>query len=412
MKKRVLVLLGRYFPKASANTICTQNVLDLLPKDNYNVDIICYDDGLKTDTNYRVIKLSRGLLHSFEYKLEMKNGKCVSLLKNVVKTILKLQQLPFLFVWPWTDPIFTSKVYNTAKHLYSKHKYDYVLAIHMPLSSIIVGNKLKRIYPDMQFIPVFWDSLSGGVPISLFSLEWNTRKKLKWEQKLLSNADKIVVMESSRSHHKKYSSRYDYYSRFIFLDIPLLVCHNYERYNSPYRKEKTNIVFCGTANSPLRNIEFFAKLAKYVNKIDDSIVFYIIGKCNCTDLFDSSNIVYLKEVPHDKLSPYIACSDILLNFGVKTPAAISGKIFEYMGYAKPIISTYSIDDEACLPYLKKYPNALLLNENDTDFEKQAEILIDYAHDAITKKIEVEEIKRIFKNNMPESFISAVFGEDT
>ena len=59
--KRVLVLEGRYFPKASANTICMQNVLDSLEKNLYEVDIICYKDGLENE-NKNVYKISRGLI--------------------------------------------------------------------------------------------------------------------------------------------------------------------------------------------------------------------------------------------------------------------------------------------------------------------------------------------------------------
>ena len=64
--KRVLVLEGRYFPKASANTICMQNVLDSLEKNLYEVDIICYKDGLENE-NKNVYKISRGLIQSLLY---------------------------------------------------------------------------------------------------------------------------------------------------------------------------------------------------------------------------------------------------------------------------------------------------------------------------------------------------------
>ncbi len=411
MKKRVLVLLGRYFPKASANSICTQNILDLLPKEKYDIEIICYKDGLNTNTGYKVSKISRGLIHNLDYKFESKSDRISGVLRKCCTLLIKAKLLPFLFVWPWADPIFTYKVYRKAEELNAICAFDYVLSIHMPISSLIVGNKLKKKHNSIKYIPVFWDSLSGGVPISLFSKEWNLNKKLKWERKLLKNADKIVVMESSRLHHLKYSKMFDYYTKFIYLDIPLLVCHNTRDYISPFNKEKINVVFCGTANFPMRNIEYFGILAKNIENIDNRIMFYVIGKCNCTNYFTSTNITYLQEIPHDKLPPYIACSDVLLNFGVKTPSAISGKIFEYMAYAKPIISTYSIAEEACIPYLKKYPVSLLIDENDVNYESQARKIVDFINYSVNKKIDIVEIRNIFKNNMPETFDNAIFGAE-
>ena len=59
--KRILILTGRYFPKASPNTICIQNIIDALPKDAYETEIICFEDGLG-EKEERVHKISRGII--------------------------------------------------------------------------------------------------------------------------------------------------------------------------------------------------------------------------------------------------------------------------------------------------------------------------------------------------------------
>ena len=410
MKKRVLFILGRYYPKASPNSICTQNIIELLPKDKYDIEIICYDDGLEYSGDYSVTKISRGLLMSAIYRREGDNNLLIKFLKETQK----IKDALFIPVWPWTDPVFTNKVYKTALELHQKTPFDYVVSIHMPLSSVIVGNRLKKKYPSIKHVPYFLDSLSGGIPLSLFSKEWNIKKKLKWEKRILTNADKIVVMESSREHHLKYSSQLSYYSKFVFLDIPLLKKQIGAPLDNPYLEKYgkcINVTFCGSAIQPMRNISFFNTLAKHIAQIDDNIRFHFIGICNCVETISSKNIIYHGEMQHEKLIPYISNADVLLNFGVKTPSAISGKIFEYMSYLKPIISTFSIDNEACIPYLEKYPCALMIDERNENYQIQASKVVRFINNATGYTINKELITKTYINNMPETFITCVFGTD-
>ena len=128
-----------------------------------------------------------------------------------------------MLTWPWTDPVYTYKVYSKALELSKNIEFDMIIAVHMPLSSVIVGNKLKKKYPSTKFIPYFLDSLSGGRALKQMSMQWNLNKKLAWERRLLGNADKIIVMESSRLHHEKYNKSSNFYSKIKYLDIPLLI---------------------------------------------------------------------------------------------------------------------------------------------------------------------------------------------
>lgn len=125
-------------------------------------------------------------------------------------------------------------------------------------------------------------------------------------------------------------------------------------------------------------------------------------------LADSYNITVETHdyLPHNELVKYLKDADVLLNFGVDNPNAISGKIFEYIGFAKPIISTYFIDDEAVLPVLNKYPAALLLDERKEPKEYESAIgkfLADYEK----AQIDVGLIERTFKNNLPETYVETI-----
>lgn len=411
-KKNILFLTGRYLPNMSANGVCINNIIRTLPPDDYKVSCICYDDGEKTaGDNVRIIRVSRGLLKSLMYKTEKKSGKLNAVFGKAIALANKIKDIPFLLSWPWNDPIFTNRVFRKAEKLHKKNPFDYVVAVHMPLSSLIAANKLKKKYPEVRFIPYFLDSLSAGRPISYMSEEWNRKKKLNWERKLLPAADKIVVMEASRAHHEKYSAQAEYYDKFVYLDVPLLCVQNNTDAPNPFGEEqKIQVTFGGAALHPMRNMQFFIKLADKIHSIDDRIVFNIIGQCNCQDRFDPEIIRYHQPLPHDQLIPYLAHSDVLLNFGVRVPAAISGKIFEYMSFGKPIISTYGIQDEACIPYLKKYPRALLIEENEDVPDQTAQEAAEFIRCSIGCQADTETIKTTYRNNLAETFIQEIFDE--
>lgn len=403
MNKRILILMGRFFPKASPNSICLEQIVELLNEQNIDITCICYDDGLTDDKerNISVHKIKRGPIMTQEYRLENQNASCRKTLLGILK---KIKQIMLLFIYPWNDPIFTFKVYKLSKKLYSINEYDLVLCIHMPISSVIVGHLLKRKYSKIKFVPYFLDSLSGGRPFRFMPLKWNLKKKCKWEEKLLSNADSILVMESSRKHHEKYNANQGFYKNLVFLDIPLIKEVPNIKENFKQKDDQIIVLFCGTANYPMRNVKYFLDIINCLE--DENICFMFIGESNCSNLFENKNVKYLKNMKHDELIKYYEKADFLLNLGVKTPSAISGKIFEYMSYGKPIISTYSIDEEACIPYLNKYPIKLLIDER-VDFRKQSINLYEFIMKNINKHVDFKEINEIYFKNTPDAFINEI-----
>lgn len=402
----VLVLTGRYLPKMSANSVCIDNVIRCMPETVESVTCVCYDDGFSyTDQRVDIIRISRGIVKSILYQLEDNRSFIGRIIKKILLALNNAELLLRIPFWPWLDPIFTAREFNVAKKIVEKKKIDIVIAVHMPLSSIIVGAKLKKIYPKLRFYPYFLDSLSGGIPFALMPAKWNLKKKLKWEKSLLPYADKIIVMNSSRLHHEKYSKKFEYYNRFVYLDIPLLKHPEMVNVRNPFDVDYMNVVFCGTANMPLRNMEYFSEISKKLEKT--KIRFTIIGQCNCVELFDADNVHYIPAMSHNQLRPYLQYADAFINFGVRTPAAISGKIFEYMSYGKPIISTYSIDDEACIPYLRKYPASLLIDERNSDIDRAADMLLRFVCDWKGRMVGYNEVCALFQDNRPETFVEKI-----
>jgi hypothetical protein len=404
--KHILFLMGRHLPVPSANSICCENIIRILLIKGYKVTCLTYYDGgeyeLNPAPNYRIIKVNRGKM----YRIEITQN-CNRFLKLIVKIFNRIKVILSLYRWPWQDPLYTKRLYQSAEKLYESDPFSVVVAVHMPISSLIVGDRLKRRHPDIQYIPYYLDSLSGGRPLSFFSYKWNLKHKLKWESKLSEKSDSIVCLQASYRHHQKYSANTAFFKKIIFMDIPLFCQVPYVNAEVPecFCKDKINILFAGTLNYPMRDVKNIISVAEETRHSDFRLIF--IGSSNCYSILNSSrvDIVYIPHVAHSQLNSYFKNADILLNLGVKCESAISGKIFEYIAYHKPIISTYSIDNESCIPYLEKYPRALLLDER-MDLKTQSLKFYQFVTLCKSKQMPIVDDSYYYLNT-PEAFVREV-----
>lgn len=400
--------MGKYYPNPSANSVCVKNIIDSIDKKEYCITIVCYDDFAYYDcNNIKIKKIKRNFFQNIFYKTERKKNIFSKLINVISKFILKYSQLLFLCSWPFTDPLYAKKVLRIVKKMHKREKFDYIVAVHKPISSLYVGSKMKKIDSSIKYIAYFLDSLSGGRPLSIKSDTWNLNKGLKLENKLLNNADKILFMDSTRKHHEKYNIDNIPYDKVCYVDIPYFISHKPIIANNS-KNDKKMILFCGTANYPLRNIAFFLKVINEIS--DNTYVFYFIGDTNYNLLIKNNlqNVVYLPNMSRDDLEVYLQNADFYLNLGVKVSSTISGKIFEYISYGKPIITTYSIDEEASISYLKRYPLSFFIDERDIDYKQQARKLLEFLNNNIDKRVDLMSASNIFYKNKPEYFVSKVF----
>ena len=61
---------------------------------------------------------------------------------------------------------------------------------------------------------------------------------------------------------------------------------------------------------------------------------------------------------------YLTEADFLLNIGNDMEYMLPSKIFEYMSYDKPILSSVKCEKDLSINYLKTYQKAHIFNEDD------------------------------------------------
>ena len=401
--KKILFLAGRYYPKASPNSICIRNIIDSLPKEEYEVSIICYKDGLDEIDSRRVYKISRGVIQSVLYKLENSQSASSKKMMSVFNYLSKVKQVPFYPVWPWTDPIFTLKEYITARKLHKVEHFDIIVSAYVPLSSVIVGHALKRFDPDVMFVAYFLDSLTGGAVPRFIKPEKFEKKAKKWERILLGNADRIIFMNASRQHHDDIYSKSSLYSRITYLDLPVL------RKTQPYEKtdDQALIVYVGSLTPSVRSPEYFLKVFSLVPDPTWKLLF--VGDNSCAILNEyarrDKRITVLGRCSHKEALAYEQRATVLLNIGNNNPNLTPSKVLEYISFGKKIVSTYPIDNESSLSYLRKYPLACLLDERCPECDA-AKALSEFVS-LPTKGIQYPSLKQMYYMNTPEAFIQII-----
>lgn len=409
--KRVLVLVGE---SLSANGICANAVMNELKIKGYEVTCLTNQEYNQKNREYKngiqIEKVKPRLTYRMNYWCKNHGGFLSQLLQKISFLLNKVNLIFSIPTWPLISPLYTYRFYKSAKNLYEHHKYDCVISIYTQIDMVIAGYFIKKKYPEVKFVPYFLDSLSGGYGPRVFSKEWVIKRGLIWERKLLTIADKIVIMKSSETHHQKYNKWESYYSRIKVLDIPLLTSlSNKDITTDLLDKKKINIVYVGSIPCHIRNPKYSLEVFKKVNIENCRLT--IIGANTCPDLIKKAQeeskkneIVLIDQISHEEVISVLRNADVLLNMGNNIASMVPSKIFEYMSVGKPILSFYPIENEPSIKYLEKYPISLSIKEDWDKLEDNVLKVENFIKNSSGKIVNLDEFEEKMYKNTPKAFV--------
>ena len=392
----------------SANGICTQAVMERLAPEHEVFCITNREWGMperfeKNGVHYRTVKprwvyaigsmLARRELPEGQKKLWRK----LQYLMDRAKLVLSLGR------WPLLSPAYARRIEKAARRLCREADIGCIVPVYTQIDTLIAASRVKKDYPELFYVPYFLDSLSGGYGLRLYTPEQTRRKGLAWERRLLANADRIIAMESSRGHHEAYSTAESYYDRIAYFDLPLL------RRDPPAAGEplmdpgKYNLVYVGTLPSGIRSPEFVLNLFRHLE--GERYQFWFVGTSDCAALNEESardpRIHVVGRCDHDVALRYEAQAAVLVNIGNTNPNMTPSKIFEYMSFGKPILSTMAVAGEPSCRYLEQYPLALVLDETEPDFDRVA----DFLNRSTGQTVDLTQVWETFYQNTPDALAS-------
>ena len=392
----------------SANALCDKNVITELKKNKeYEIHVLSYGvSGYPLEENVDgvfVHRFRRGFLFDLCVKNRASKSFFYRILDKINRILLRVKQIIFIPIFPNFGPLHTLHYEREAIKLHEKYKFDIILSEFNGIDSVYAGLAVKKRDKDITYIPLCWDSISGGRLVGFLPRNLCLKLRRRAENKVMKFADVAVVMRSSKPFHEKYTSEYSYYNKLFYLDVPYFVVR--EKSSEKKKLGRTiRMLYSGTMTDrspkPLFDIlsrtpwnfdflfichsEFHSKLQEY------------------NDIYSNISVRCLPYMSHEELSKYQEESDVLVNFGVSNLNAVSGKIFDYMTTGKAIISTAKFENEACIPYLKKYPLAFVLYEY-ADKNSNTQKTIEFLGKIDNVVVDVNKIRDEFVENDPKTY---------
>lgn len=377
--KKILFCIQWYPSYDSANTYCDEQIIKALQSDE-KYEIHCLTYKRLQDNEYEVLEKVK--IHRFKrswfwtwYIDQTHNKKFFSsIAEKISRCFLRLKQIITIPLYPIYEPIQCIRFAYYARKLHKREKFDIVVSEFHGMDSLLAGLYLKIHNPSIKFVPIYWDSLAGGYLPKYLPEFYSRKRRIKLEHKISIYADKIIAIKYSRKIYDILNIKLTYIDKICFLDIPrvdLSKAIHPKPLDSDLKliiePSAINVIFAGSLGK--RDVSYLFSLLNDLGREVNLIML-------CNKLYHSElhmlskrnpfiTVKILEYLPYDKLSQLLCASNILLNLGNENPYLVPSKIYDYISYAKPIISICNIDDDTSKLVLSNYPAALIIDERES-----------------------------------------------
>ncbi len=407
MSKSILFVCAGYYPNPTSIGLCVHKVAKEFCGRGYDVHVLC--DGDKTDwiiDQYDGIFIHR-VRRKFSEQLiyQSKQGQ-ISTSKRVFEKIgmfiIRVQQILF---FPWFRMSSLHEPYRYYRGICRIHKkihFELLCSSHAPFDGTLGAYWFKKRHLEVPYVLYILDSLTNKGNTKWISAKTNDQKGWKWECKFYSSADLIINIKCNEMHNE--NSRYDIFREKMYIsDIPLFDADLYEhnkRDKEKIKKSRVKLVYAGRLLSHLSSPDYLCRLVSITaRKRPIQMIFYSSGDCReRIGKLDREIFLYEGMVNHEELMCAYEESDILVSIGSKRAEMLPSKIFEYMSTGKKILHIAKVRDDICIEYYNKYPQALVIFEED-DIEMSSSRFLEFL-DLPSVKINMGELERLFKENTP------------
>lgn len=417
--KKILFIIQSYPSERSANVLCDEKVMnELRNRGDYEIHCLTYQYDRQPIEDYingyYIHRYKRSPLWDiYTWARHNENTIRSKIIYKMHRIVLRLKEAVTIPIYPCYEPINCILYARAAINLYKKEQFDVVFAEHNGFDTLYAGHKLKEYAQDkISFIATLWDPFSGKKNAKYLPKAYCERKIIKSEKKLLSNADTIIAMKSSESYHLKHSTEKPYFDRYIFLDIPGIVKRSITTEKDNFTNDKfINLLYAGLLSIPNRDPSFLIKMLGKT-KFKDRINLIFLCSGNAVERINelrkdfAGKIIIHEYVEKKELEIIMNNVQGFLNIGGNNPNMVPSKIFEYMSYGKPIISTFEIENEASRQYLQKYPLGLCISSMEGG-NITIRKLNEFFANKINQVLPFEEICSSFPLNSPKAYAAVI-----
>lgn len=404
--KKILFVLAGFYPNASANGICADKVMQKLISAGFEVFCVCNQQiGTKSEEIIRGVHVFRipQLKYLLLYEKSRKKSELIRVCVSKIKKVIEFNRLHLSKrYFPISYKTRFRNYMKTIDALYKQYSIDAIIAINLPFDGVFAATKIKEKHNDIVFIPYFLDPFASSVRHKLIPDSIANKKALIAEKEVLEKANEIIVQNEHKGHFDFCYSN-EIKNKIIYLGAPLLTdLHNF---NKSIDTNHKYIIYAGVLDKVWRNPQFIFQVFNSIKSL--KLVMYVTGDNGWVKKMAEGicNVEVKDPIPHEKLLGIMERASGFLNIGNSQLEAAPSKLFEYMSYCKPIISTYRVDADSSKKYMSQYPCGLLLDERNQDYKVAADIIDNYF--LTQKRISFEEIRSIFWTNTPDAVVQCI-----
>lgn len=408
--KKLLFLTNSYpIEYGSASVLCTHRVMDVVRKnDNFEVHVLCFkypkECSEEIINNIHVHRVNPSLWIQWINSFFVKN-KCSKLLD----LLSKIQRVA-VFPWYPLQMPFSLKLLNCyAKNLNNKEKFDIVISEHHGIETFICGCRMMKDNNGLRHIAILWDPIKGQTITQYLPKSFIEHKIMRLEKLSMEYTTMIVSTGTMRDYYNRHHDIAK--DKRQYLGFPGVIRPSEEVTTDKLTLIKEgyiNVVYSGQLSplqrDPIPVIELFNR-CQFAEKIN--LIFFAIGNVedDIKKIKFKGQFSYNGYIPLQELHTIYRHADYLLNISHTNPNMVPSKIFEYMSYGKPIISTFVTDGDAAAKTLANYPEALVvdLKKNDEANLQNLNLFLSKKHEFV----DFEEVKHNFKENTPEAYLELI-----
>ena len=408
MKK--ILFLTRSYPdtRKSASLLCTKRVIDCVAASGkYDVHVLClrYKGELYNENVYgvKVHRFKPTLWLSYRQRVKAANNIRMDRILEVVQKTLTIP------TFPQTEALTTRLFYKAAKKLHRSEGFSAVISEHHGLESLLTGCRLMHDF-GIKHVAIFWDPLKGQIATSHLPISYTDNRLSRLEKFVANNTTLQISTVSMKNFHQQVGDVAK--DHRVYLDIPSVLKPEPEvptKHLELLRDDCINVVASGLLSTKYRDpipiIQLFNKCER-ADKLN--LVFFSMGANDALQEVSKTfngNIVCHDYIPLDELHSIYRHADYLLNVSHVNANMVPSKIFEYMSFGKPIISTFITDGDAAQKYVTRYPEGLcvdLKNDDATNVES-INVFLKKRH----KDVSFDIVSDLFKDNTPEKYLATI-----
>lgn len=386
-----ILFISYYFAPANAvASIRTTKIVKYLEKNGFIVDVICGKFPIKDEILERDIEGKRNIfyidgfkfienLRKYKRETSQKSPKLnwkSFILKISNKILDKIFGLEKYFIIEILNSYFFFQ--NAKKLKININQYDFIVSSFGPVGSLLLANYYKKKNPKVKYIldlrdPIIPEYINSGIlKFFLKIFEEKTFNLLDYAVVVSEGLKEYLIDNGFKKGISVITNGYDL-EDISFVDEKFL--KEIEKNNS----DKITFCYTGTLYEGKRDIsKLFLALKQLINegKIqEDKISIYYAGKdedifLNTAKIYNLDNISKSYGfLPRKKSLALQAGSDILVLATWNTnkeKGVLTGKLFEYMMFKKPILALVSGNKKAEIDQILKNLTLSLVYYNEHD----------------------------------------------